>query len=188
LNRRLFLAILSGAALVLSGCASPSYEYPAVSTSEGPPTPLAEAVPPAPYADAYWIPGHWKSDGRRYVWANGRWEHARPGMVYQQAYWSNSDGRWVYRPGLWVSADAPLVGDAPQIVQEAPPSPRVEVMTAAPDPTAVWITGYWQWHRGRYAWTPGRWEHARPGHFWAPGHWVRFGSGWRFSGGFWQRF
>jgi hypothetical protein len=87
-----------------------------------------------------------------------------------------------------VSIDTPLVGNAPDVIHEAPPAPRVEVVTVVPGPGHVWISGYWQRRGGRYAWVPGHWSRVRPGYFWAPGHWVRHGSGWHFSGGFWQRF
>lgn len=40
----------------------------------------------------------------------------------------------------------------------APPPPRVEVVTIAPAPKAVWVPGHWVWRRGAYVWVPGHWR------------------------------
>src|SRR5439155_26063786 len=41
-------------------------------------------------------------------------------------------------------------------VDEAPPPPRVEVVSVRPGPEFVWIGGYWSWIDRTYAWGPGR--------------------------------
>jgi hypothetical protein len=192
MNRRHFLhALSSTTALLLVGCATPQrvthVERVETRISLPPPAPLAEAIPVSPYTDAYWIAGHWKWNGSRYVWAYGRWEQPRPSMVYQQAYWTNSSGNWKYHPGRWVSIASPAADYTPTIVTVPPPTPQVEVITAPPRQNQVWISGYWRWRNGRHAWVPGHWQNARAGYFWAPGHWVQRGSGWIFAGGFWQR-
>src|SRR6185369_11644022 len=38
-----------------------------------PPTPV-ETIPPAPAANAVWVPGYWIYDGRTYTWQSGHWE------------------------------------------------------------------------------------------------------------------
>lgn len=189
MNRRHFVFALSATALLLTGCATQErHSHSETRLSTPPPAPRVEEIPVAPNAESYWIPGHWKSNGSSYVWARGHWEQPRQSMVYQQAYWSESGGYWRYHPGRWVSIDAPASEAAPQVVSVAPPAPQVDVVTAPPSPTHIWISGYWRWNRGRYAWAPGHWAGARAGYFWAPGHWVRRGSRWHFSGGFWQRY
>jgi|GEM_PF-968228 len=200
MQRRLFLAALSSLPFAtLAGCAVHAGGERTVRTVtpantrvyQAPPAPLAETIPTAPDADAYWIPGHWAWGRQGYVWEGGHWVRARPGMVYQQAWWSQKDNAWTYHPGRWVSIDAPLTSEDPApppvVVYEAPPAPQVEVIPVAPSPVHVWISGYWGYRRGRWSWQPGYWSGPRVGYYWAPGHWHRRGSGWHFSGGYWRR-
>lgn len=176
MNSRFLIATLCCvAAFTVSGCAvTASDPSAAARLAAGPPAPIAEIIPPAPEAGSYWIPGHWRSNGRAYVWSSGRWERARPGMVYQQAYWYQRNGRWTYHAGRWVPADSPLIKPISEVANERPPASAVEVVTVAPAPGLVWVAGYWHWHRGRHVWVPGHWTHA--------------GSRWHFSGSFGHRF
>jgi hypothetical protein len=73
------------------------------------------------------------------------------------------------------------------VVMVAPPSPRVEVVGAAPSPGYVWIGGYWNWVGGRHEWVEGHWASPRPGHHWVAHQWVRQGDGWRMRPGHWER-
>ncbi|MFC5473059.1 hypothetical protein [Paraherbaspirillum soli] len=184
-------ALAAASTLSLAGCVveppRTHVVYKEVRVAQAPPAPLQEVMPPAPYPDAYWIAGHWKWEGNRYVWSNGHWEQARQNMVFQHAYWSLDGGQWNYHPGRWV-AISPSYNTAPIVVNVAPPAPRVEIITQAPSPNHVWIGGYWRWDNGQHNWVNGHWETRRDGYFWAPGHWIRSGSGWAFSGGFWQRY
>ncbi|MDO8544551.1 MAG: hypothetical protein Q7S40_29265 [Opitutaceae bacterium] len=43
------------------------------------------------------------------------------------------------------------------VVTQAPPPLRVEVMSARPSATHVWIAGFWTWEASRYLWTPSVW-------------------------------
>ena len=56
-------------------------------------------------------------------------------------------------PGSVVEASAPYV-------RPAPPAPKVEVITVAPYPGAVWVPGHWQWRRRarEYVWILGHWR------------------------------
>jgi hypothetical protein len=72
------------------------------------------------------------------------------------------------------------------VVQEAPPSPQVEVVGVAPSPLHVWIGGFWAWH-GRWVWEPGRWELRPRGRVaWVAGHWDRHLNGWVWVPGHWE--
>ena len=86
-----------------------------------------------------------------------------------------------------VVAPAQPVGYYGDVVQVAPPPPRVEVIGVAPGPGYVWLNGYWGWSGGRHTWVGGRWDQGRPGQYWAPHAWGREGGGWRMNGGGWRR-
>ncbi len=48
----------------------------------------------------------------------------------------------------------------------APPAARVEIIAVAPVPGAIWVPGYWSWHRRhrQYTWVPGYWRGRGYGH------------------------
>ncbi len=77
-------------------------------------------------------------------------------------------------------------GDRYYDVRMAPPPPPAYGYgyrrPPCPAPGYVWVDGYWNWNRSRYAWTNGYW--MRPP--FAGGHWVapRYDRG-RFFVGFW---
>jgi hypothetical protein len=128
-----------------------------------------------------------------------------PGYVWEPARWVNQNGAWVHQPGYWRQEAPP-----PPVYQEGyptqayptqaypveatvvyaevpPPAPIVEVRPAPPYGGAVWIAGYWNWHRGRHHWMRGRWERARAGYAWEPQRWVRQGNRWACHTGGWRR-
>ncbi|HXX65580.1 MAG TPA: hypothetical protein VEK07_00245 [Polyangiaceae bacterium] len=75
-----------------------------------------------------------------------------------------------------------------QVVFEAPPVPRVEVVPRAPSPAFVWAPGYWGYRPGRgYAWQGGRWQVGRAGYGWAAPRWAAYRGGWHFAPGRWVR-
>jgi hypothetical protein len=185
----LVLALIAG--LGLTGCVvEPQYSHQidraTLTAIPAPPAPVAETVPPAPYVDSYWIPGHWRWEGDRFLWTNGHWEQSRPNMLYHNAYWSNEHGGWIFHPGQWVQ-EAPAMVETGPVITVAPPPPQVEVITVAPGPGFFWIGGYWNWVGGRHVWMGGHWEAHRPGYFYAPGHWVQHSNGWAFASGRWVR-
>jgi hypothetical protein len=51
---------------------------------------------------------------------------------------------WTYVVAL--SFASTLGGGCTREVAEAPPPPQLEVITVAPDPDCVWISGYWDWN------------------------------------------
>jgi hypothetical protein len=76
------------------------------------------------------------------------------------------------------------------IVSEPPPPPFLptEVIPSRPDPSAVWVGGYWVFNSNRrYEWNPGRWEIPPPSYrvFVRP-HWVRQGEGFVYVRGYWR--
>jgi hypothetical protein len=81
-----------------------------------------------------------------------------------------------------VVAPAPAYGE---VVYQAPPPLRYELIDVAPVPGYFWIGGGWFWEGGHYGWRPGYWQAPRPGYQWVPHEWVRAGGGWRSRGGGW---
>jgi WXXGXW repeat (2 copies) len=84
-----------------------------------------------------------------------------------------------------VVAPAPGYGE---IVYDAPPPVRYEVVPAVPAPGFFWIGGGWYWEGGRYAWHEGHWERSRPGYRWVAHSWHREGRGWRAAPGHWEHY
>jgi hypothetical protein len=80
----------------------------------GRPEPRAEARPPAPRADAEWIPGAWILVGGRWVWTPGFWSgtekpppprlEAIPPRPHPDAVWLAGFWRWnvTTRVHVWV--------------------------------------------------------------------------------------
>ncbi|MBS2030100.1 MAG: YXWGXW repeat-containing protein [Deltaproteobacteria bacterium] len=83
------------------------YQPPAPPVNEvvveaAPPPPVEEVQPPMPFANAYFVPGHWWWNGYRYAWIAGRWTARPAGYVWEAARWEHRpDGRWGWRPGYW---------------------------------------------------------------------------------------
>lgn len=84
------------------------------------------------------------------------------------------------------------------VVNEAEPPPRGVVVSGpppalvheerppAPNPQAIWVTGYWHWTGMQYAWIPGHWEAPPSGAVWAApkvtahdGRYIYESGGWR---------
>lgn len=73
-----------------------------------------------------------------------------------------------------------------EIVETAPPPPRVEYVGSPPIVGQIWIGGFWNWTGRRHEWVRGHWETPRPGHTWIPYHWERRGNQWVKQGGYWS--
>jgi hypothetical protein len=72
-------------------------------------------------------------------------------------------------------------------VMTAPPPARVEVQTARPSPSHMWIGGHWAWRANAHVWIPGHW--AQPpvvGYTWEPARWVNQNGQWVFYEGHWR--
>ena len=67
---------------------------------------------------------------------------------------------------LMLSVFAGCVAYGRAYVQPAPPPDEVEVIGIAPFPQAVWVPGYWQWHKRHreYRWVHGYWGGAEHRH------------------------
>ncbi len=77
----------------------------------------------------------------------------------------------------------------PKKIDKGPPAPIVERPgVEAPDASAQWIPGYWEFDTGRndFLWVTGTWRVAPPGKFWVNGYWKRDSEGWARVGGFWS--
>jgi hypothetical protein len=69
-----------------------------------PPPALREEVRPPPPNPAWvWRPGHWKFEGREYIWVPGEWvERAVRGERWTHGYWAQgARGEWIWIPGHW---------------------------------------------------------------------------------------
>ncbi len=73
-----------------------------------------------------------------------------------------------------------------EVVQVAPPAPRVEVIPPRPFANAVWTPGYYNYRTGYgHVWAPGRWQVARPGYVWVQPRWAPMGRTWVLRRGGW---
>ena len=73
------------------------------------------------------------------------------------------------------------------VVNGAPPAPRAEVITVAPGPNFVWISGGWAW-QNRWVWQRGHWEcPPRIGAVWVPHHYIYRGGRHIFIRGGWRK-
>jgi hypothetical protein len=67
-----------------------------------------------------------------------------------------------------------------------PPSPRVEVITAAPAPHRYWVPGQWIWNGARYVWVAGHWVEPRVGEVLVQTHWYFDNGVWTFHPVHWH--
>jgi hypothetical protein len=66
------------------------------------PPPRQEVVPAKPGQNLVWQPGHWRWDGRDYVWIGGRWiEPAGRGRRWVPGHWQQFRGQWVWVEPHW---------------------------------------------------------------------------------------
>lgn len=70
-------------------------------------------------------------------------------------------------------------------ILQAPPAPRVEIISQSPSPDSYWIPGHWKWERDRYAWEGGHWEQARMNMVYERAHWSEEHGEWLFHPGRW---
>jgi hypothetical protein len=80
----------------------------------------------------------------------------------------------------------PPAGPEVTVAPSAPPVPQVEVIPANPNPTFVWVPGYWNWNGG-WIWVHGYWgPHPRYYHAWAPGRWGYYRGHYVWRRGYWH--
>ena len=98
------LSLLGG--MALAGPPAQAGVHVGVVIPVGPPEPRAEPVPPPPRhyrADhVVWQPGHWRWNGRDYVWVSGRYvEIPRHRHGWDAGHWERRPGGWVWFDGRW---------------------------------------------------------------------------------------
>ncbi len=99
-------------------------------------------------------------------------------VVREEVRYRNPPPAVVVQPGPVASGEV--------VVNGAPPDPIVEVQPLAPDPTFVWIGGFWAWH-GRWVWEAGHWGHPpHPGAVWYGPHYVYRGGRHVWVRGYWR--
>ena len=85
-------------------------------------------------------------------------------------------------------ATAGCAGFGMAYVETGPPVEVVEVRSASPDPSYVWIGGHWAWESRDYHWVNGHWARPlHPGWGWEPGVWVHEDRGWGWREGHWRK-
>jgi len=67
-----------------------------------PPRVRVERRTVAPSPNHVWIGGHYRYEGRRYVWEGGRWEMGpRAGAVWVPGHWRHTRRGWYWVDGHW---------------------------------------------------------------------------------------
>jgi hypothetical protein len=74
-----------------------------------------------------------------------------------------------------------------QRVEYPPPAPLVEVRPAPPQPSYVWVGGYWWWGNTAWTWAPGYWCAPRFGYNYIASSWYWNSGYWYFGPGGWAR-
>lgn len=93
-----------------------------------PPPHMVIVTPPAPpYEGAVWVPGHWRWNGRSYVWLNGHYVPPRAGYVFVQPRWEYRDRRYVYVRGYYRPYRATVRRPSAYSRRDAPPARRTTV-------------------------------------------------------------
>jgi len=83
---------------------APPSEFVVARVNTAPPLSRVEAIPPPPSAEHFWVAGHWRWEGGRYVWTAGRWERHRVGSVWIPAHWIHAGPVWEFVGGHWQAA------------------------------------------------------------------------------------
>ena len=98
--RSLLVACALGAAI--AGGATPANAQ--VYVQAAPPAPMYETVPVSPGSGYYWVAGHWRWNGYRYVWVHGHYVY-RPyaGAIWRPGHWVSGPSGWYWVEGHWAS-------------------------------------------------------------------------------------
>lgn len=85
------------------------------------------------------------------------------------------------------TAAAKRLQRAPVVVEQAPPSPRLEIVPLPPGPDYAWVPGHWLYRGGKWYWVGGLWK-LQPyrNAVWVDGHWAHHGRGWIWVHGHWH--
>jgi hypothetical protein len=108
LSRRRLLGrsvVLGSGAVLLGACAVTPVERDVAVIQVAPPPPRREVIPVLPPDRAkreHWQPGHWRWDGRDYVWVEGRYAvRPRAEAVWIAPRWDRRGSGWVFVEGRW---------------------------------------------------------------------------------------
>lgn len=96
LKTMILACILIFVSFSLENCASR-----VVYVRKAPPSRRVEVKSVKPYANAVWISGYWKWNGRKHIWVSGHWVKSKKGKVWVAGYWEKSRRGWHYIPGHW---------------------------------------------------------------------------------------
>ena len=167
---------------------------PAVRSGEAPPPNKQEDAVQCPSPAHVFVEGHWVWRDSSYKWLPGQWT-IPPGSscTWTAAKYKKKGKNWAFYEGHWVDASSPAkdAKDEPETetvkVDQAPPTPIVEVVAKAPFPNALWAKGHWYWSGVSWQWAGGHWEQRHADYAWDDAKWVRRGDhNWVFSPSHWR--
>ena len=80
-----------------------------------------------------------------------------------------------------------MINTASAVASQAPPTPQVETVVAAPGPDYVWVNGEWIWNGATWVWISGRWVLGPYPHaIWVSARWEYGPYGWHHVPGHWR--
>jgi len=101
IKKTLLGAIVAAGSLMSLAPTAANAQYTAIVSTQPPPAPLHEIVPP-PRHGYVWAPGHHEYRGNQYVWVQGHWMPARTGFEYREPRWvQRGNGEWALVGGNW---------------------------------------------------------------------------------------
>lgn len=102
---RVFRRLVLAAPLMLgplAACGGHTAPPGAVFVVDRPPRPRVEVRGARPETGWVWLPGHYRWDGRGYLWDGGRWDRIPRGMKrWVPGQWDHSRQGWYWVEGRW---------------------------------------------------------------------------------------
>jgi hypothetical protein len=155
------------------------------SADTAPPAPVIEDKPPPPQPSYTWVPGYWwwSRTSKHYAWVAGAWRNPPPDHVWTPGSWAlGTPGHYFWHPGVWGPK-----GYVAEVIETAPPPPRVEPQPPMPGAGYVWAPGYYAWKNKAYEWTTGSWQRPpHEGYGWVGPRYVPIGGHYYFQPGRWD--
>jgi hypothetical protein len=150
-----------------------------------PPAPVIEDKPPPPQPSYVWVPGYWwwSRTSKHYAWVAGGWRNPPPEHIWTPGAWTlGSPAHYSWRPGFWGPK-----GYVAEVIETAPPPPRVEPQPPMPGAGYVWGPGYYAWKNKAYEWSAGSWQRPpHEGYGWVRPTYVPIGGHYYFQPGRWD--
>jgi len=150
-----------------------------------PPAPVIEDKPPPPQPSYAWVPGYWwwSRTSKHYAWVAGGWRNPPPEHIWTPGAWTlGSPAHYSWRPGFWGPK-----GYVAEVIETAPPPPRIEPQPPMPGAGYVWAPGSYAWKNKAYEWTTGSWQRPpHEGYGWVRPTYVPIGGHYYYQPGRWD--